>query len=150
MATHSSTLAWRILWTEEPGGMLSMGSHRVRHDWSDWACLHALEKEIATHSSILPWGIPGTEEPGGLPSMGSLRVGHDWSALAAAASIVYICQSQSPSSSHLLFSRRCPCICSLYLCLYFCFVNKIIYTNFFGFHIYVLTYAVCFSDLLHS
>ena len=35
MATHSSVLAWRILWTEEPGGLLSMGSHRVGHDWSD-------------------------------------------------------------------------------------------------------------------
>ena len=32
MATHSSVLAWRILWTEEPGGPLSMGSHRVGHD----------------------------------------------------------------------------------------------------------------------
>ena len=32
MATHSSTLAWRIPWTEEPGGLPSMGSHRVGHD----------------------------------------------------------------------------------------------------------------------
>ena len=32
MATHSSILAWRILWTEEPGGLLIMGSHRVGHD----------------------------------------------------------------------------------------------------------------------
>ena len=32
MATHSSVLAWRILWTEEPGGLLSMGSHRAEHD----------------------------------------------------------------------------------------------------------------------
>ena len=32
MATHSSILAWRIPWTEEPGGVWSMGSHRVRHD----------------------------------------------------------------------------------------------------------------------
>ena len=31
-ATHCSILAWRILWTEEPGALLSMGSHRVRHD----------------------------------------------------------------------------------------------------------------------
>ena len=30
MATHSSVLAWRIPWTEEPGGLLSIGSHRVR------------------------------------------------------------------------------------------------------------------------
>ena len=32
MATHSWKLAWRITWTEEPGGLQSMGSHRVRHD----------------------------------------------------------------------------------------------------------------------
>ena len=32
MATHSSILAWRIPWTEEPGGLQSMGLHRVRHD----------------------------------------------------------------------------------------------------------------------
>jgi len=32
MATHSSILDWRILWTEEPGGMQLMGSQRVRHD----------------------------------------------------------------------------------------------------------------------
>ena len=32
MTTHSSTLAWRIPWTEEPSGLLSMGSHRVGHD----------------------------------------------------------------------------------------------------------------------
>ena len=31
MATHSSILAWRITWTEEPGGLQSVGSHRVRH-----------------------------------------------------------------------------------------------------------------------
>ena len=37
MATHSSVLAWRIPGTEEPGGLLSMGLHRVRHDWSDLA-----------------------------------------------------------------------------------------------------------------
>ena len=37
MATHSSILAWRIPGTEEPGGLLSMGSHRVGHDWSHLA-----------------------------------------------------------------------------------------------------------------
>ena len=40
MATHSSILAWRISWTEEPGGLQSMWSQRVRHDWSDLACMH--------------------------------------------------------------------------------------------------------------
>ena len=37
MATHSSVLAWRIPGTEEPGGLPSMGPHRVRHEWSDLA-----------------------------------------------------------------------------------------------------------------
>ena len=37
MATHSSILAWRFPGMEEPGGLPSMGSHRVRHDWSDLA-----------------------------------------------------------------------------------------------------------------
>ena len=37
MATHSNILAWRIPGTGEPGGLPSMGSHRVRHDWSDLA-----------------------------------------------------------------------------------------------------------------
>ena len=87
---HSSTLAWRIPWTEEPGRLQSMGSRRVRHDWATSISLftfhfHALEKEMATHYSILAWRIPGTEEPGGLPSMGLHRVRHNWSNLAAAA-----------------------------------------------------------------
>ena len=38
MATHSSILTWRILWTEEPGGLQSIGLQRVRHDWSNLAC----------------------------------------------------------------------------------------------------------------
>ena len=41
MATHSSALAWRIPGTAEPGGLLSMGSHRVGHDWSDLAAAAA-------------------------------------------------------------------------------------------------------------
>jgi len=41
MATHSSVLAWRIPGTGEPGGLPSMGSHRVRHDWSDSAAVAA-------------------------------------------------------------------------------------------------------------
>ena len=34
MATYSSMVAWKISWTEEPGGLQSMGSQRVRHDWA--------------------------------------------------------------------------------------------------------------------
>ena len=77
MAPHSSTLAWKIPWTEEPGRLQSMGLLRVGHDFTFTFHFHALEKEMATHSSVLAWRIPGTGEPGGLPSMGSHRVGHD-------------------------------------------------------------------------
>ena len=74
MAPHSSTLAWKIPWTEEPGGLQSMG---LLSDFTFTFHLHALEKEVATYSSVLAWRIPGTAEPGGQPSMGSHRVGHD-------------------------------------------------------------------------
>ena len=42
MATHSSVLAWRILGSGEPAGLLSMGSHRVGHNWSNLAAAAAL------------------------------------------------------------------------------------------------------------
>ena len=80
MATHSSTLAWKIPWMEESGRLQSMGSRGVRHLLTDFTFafhFHALEKEMAIHSSVLAWRIPGTAEPGGLPSMGSHGVGHD-------------------------------------------------------------------------
>ena len=79
MAPHSSTLAWKIPWMEEPGGLQSMGSLRVERlsDFTFTFHFHALEKEMATHSSVLAWRIPGTGEPGGLPSLGLHRVGHD-------------------------------------------------------------------------
>ena len=51
VATHPSILAWRILWTEEPGRLLSMGSHRVGHDWSDLSVAAASDfpKELNLH-----------------------------------------------------------------------------------------------------
>ena len=62
MALHSSTLAWKIPWMEEPGRLQSMGS-QSRTQLSDFPFtfhFHALEKEMATHSSVLAWRIPGT------------------------------------------------------------------------------------------
>ena len=53
--------------------------------------------------------------------------------------MVYICQSQPPNSSHPPFHPWCLYVCSLYLCLYFCFVNKIVYYRFFP--IYMCSYA---------
>ena len=96
MAPHSSTLAWKIPWTEEPGGLQSMVSLRVGHDrvtsLSLFTFMHWRRKWQPP--SVLAWRIPGTGEPGGLPSMGSHRVGHDWSDSAAAAAEV-----KSPTAS---------------------------------------------------
>ena len=100
MAAHSSTFAWKIPWTEEPGRLQSVGLQRVGHGWETWTSLVAqtvkrlstmqetwvpslgredpLEKEMAIYSSTLAWKIPWTEEPGRLQSMGSQRVRHDW------------------------------------------------------------------------
>ena len=56
MATHSSTLAWKIPWMEEPGRLQFMGSLRARlSDFTFTFHFHALEKEMATHSSVLAW-----------------------------------------------------------------------------------------------
>ena len=55
MATHSSVFAWRIPGMGKPGGLPSMGSHRVRHDWSDLAIAIASDENF----SLLPW----KEEP---------------------------------------------------------------------------------------
>ena len=87
MATHSSTLAWKIPWTEEPVAS-DCGVLKSRTRLGDLTFtfhFHALEKEMATHSSVLACKYPGTGEPGGLLSMGSHRVRHDRSDLAAAA-----------------------------------------------------------------
>ena len=79
MAPHSSTLAWKTPWTEEPGRLQSMRSLSWTQlsDFTFTFHFHVLEKEMATHTSVLAWRIPGTGEPGGLPSVGSHRVGHD-------------------------------------------------------------------------
>ena len=51
MATHSSTFAWRIPWTEEPGGLQSMGLQRVRHDWVTFT-FREESKEIPWHFQL--------------------------------------------------------------------------------------------------
>ena len=102
MTIYSSTLAWRIPWTEEPGRLQSTGSQRVRQDWvtniwifpgsSDSKASATrqetqvqslgqedlLKKEMVTHSRTLAWKIPWIEELGRLQSIGSQRDGDDW------------------------------------------------------------------------
>ena len=66
MATHSSILAWRIPWTEEPGGLQSTGSQRVGHDWATSLCFVLLCPDIV----LMVWGFQHPEVIGTSPSAG--------------------------------------------------------------------------------
>ena len=89
MAPHSSTLAWKIPWMEEPGRLQSMGSLRVGHYWvtslSLFTFMHWIRK----------WQLTPVFLPGESQGWGSLvgcrlwgrTVGHNWSDLAAAAAV---------------------------------------------------------------
>ena len=87
MALHSSILDWKIPWMEEPGGLQSMGSLRVGHDWATslslFTFMHWRRKWQPT-PVFLPGESQGRGSRVGCP-MGSHRVRHDWSNLAAAA-----------------------------------------------------------------
>ena len=54
MAPHSSTLAWKIPWTEEPGRLQSMGSLRVGHNWSDLACFWSWTTSSLSLVDLIP------------------------------------------------------------------------------------------------
>ena len=89
MATHSSILAWKIPWTEEPARLQSMGSQRVRHNWmtslSLFTFMHWRRKWQPT-----PVFLPRESQGRGSPVRCRLwgrRVGHDWSDLAVAAAL---------------------------------------------------------------
>ena len=58
MATHSIILAWRILWTEEPGRAWSTESQRVRHYWSDLACMQVYTQNVLNFYFINPSTTP--------------------------------------------------------------------------------------------
>ena len=79
MAPHSSTFAWKIPWTEDPGGLQSMGS--LQSDTTERLHFHFSLSCIGEgNGNPLQCSClenPRDGEPGGLPSMGSHRVGHD-------------------------------------------------------------------------
>ena len=79
MASHSSTLAWKIhgrksLVGYSPWGGEELDTTEQPHFHFSFSCTG---QGNGNPRSVLAWRIPGTEEPGGLPSMGSHRVGHD-------------------------------------------------------------------------
>ena len=90
MAPHSSTLAWKIPWIEEPGGLQSMGSLRVEHDWATslslFTFMHWRRKWQPT-PVFLPGESQGWGSLVGCHLWGSHRAGNDWSNLAAAAAV---------------------------------------------------------------
>ena len=109
MAPHSSTLAWKIPWMEEPGGPQSMGSLRVGQDsatlLSLFTFLHWRRQWQPT-----PVFLPGESQGRGSLvgcRLWSRRVGHDWSDLAAAAA-AWTCLS-----SPVKLSRTLPSPCNL-------------------------------------
>ena len=132
MATHSSALAWKIPWTEGPGGLQSMGSLGVWHDWATSLSLltfmHWRRKWQPT-----PVFLPGESQGRGnlvgcrLWGCTSHRVGHDWSDLAAAAAAAV------NSCSHFLFHH----ISVLEGCM------------FLGFYPFILGYPICCCIILH-
>ena len=100
MATHSSVLAWRIPWTEEPGELQSMGSERVLYNWATNTHTYThiriyiyiqIYVYVYTHSSILVWEMPQIEsEPGGLQSSGSQRFRHNLAYIVCMCIYMYI------------------------------------------------------------
>ena len=117
MAHHSSTFAWKIPWTEEPGRLQSMGSLRVRHDWATSLSLFTF-MHWRRRWQPTPVFLPGESQ-----GWGSLvgcrlwgrRVGHDWSNLAAAA-----------LGHGLGFTKTvCVCVCvhaHMHTCTYYLWV----------------------------
>ena len=133
MAPHSSTFAWKIPWTEEPGRLQSMGSLRVGHYWATSLSLFTFmhwKRKWQPTPAFLPWESQGWESLVGC-HLGSHRVRHDWSDSAAAAA-VYICHFQSSNSSHPLLPPPSPCssVCSPPQCLCSYPANRFICTIF--------------------
>ena len=98
MATHSRTLAWKIPWVEEPGGLQSTGSHRVGNDWSDLAAaamnvcwsINRFPNSNNVLSSSCPWPVSGLSltylQPRPLSLEESLRV-------SMSSQLSHVCES---------------------------------------------------------
>ena len=96
MAPHSSTLAWKIPWTEEPGGLQSMGSLRVRHDWATSLSLF----------TSMHWRRKWQPTPGFLPGESQGCGGAWWAAVYGVAQSQTRLKRLSSRSSHA-FGRIC-------------------------------------------
>ena len=126
MAAHSSTLAWRIPWVEEPVGCSPWGQGEL--DTTERLHFHfSLPCTGEGNGNPLQCSClenPRDREPGGLRSMGSHRVGHNWSDLAAAAKYFEKYSSTGYITAAFMFASRHPgleikyCTTILYTVLY--------------------------------
>ena len=83
-ATNSSILAWKIPWTEEPGGLQSIGSQRVRHDWIDLAHMQAVflwAWETSDQIRSVTQSCPTLCDPWIAARQASLSITNSWSSL---------------------------------------------------------------------
>ena len=101
MATHSSILAWRIPWTEEPGRQQSIGSQRVGHDWSKLACTRTRHRA-------------STNEPR-TPRSSSLRLREGKEKRTIIESLLSAAATARPHSCHLFYLHRTPEMLSYWL-----------------------------------
>ena len=129
MAPHSSTLAWKIPWTEAPGSLQSTGSWRVGHDWATslslFTFLHWRRKWQPT-LVFLPgesqgWGSLVAAVYGVTQSQTRLKWLSSSSSSSSVYMLIWITQSSHPISPTLF---QYPYVYSLHLCLYICFANK--------------------------
>ena len=98
MVTHSSILAWEIPWTEEPSGLLFMGSQRVEHNWSNSACMHAQAMNTSKLSKLLQQNLT------------SVHVGNRKTDTG-----IMIKQTKFHCAEHSVWSSRSVCHPSLFL-----------------------------------
>ena len=100
MATHSSVLAWRIPGMGEPGRLLSMGSHRVRHDWSDLAAAAAAWRPIRPFRTI-PNAKSESQETPGVTGKFGLGVQNE-----AGQRLIEFCQENTLIIANTLFQQH--------------------------------------------
>jgi len=108
MAPHSSTLAWKILWTEEPGRLQSMGSLRVRYNWATslslFTFMHWRRKWQPT-----PVFLPGESRDGGAWWAAVYGVAQSWTRLKWLSSIIRpLHEREVEEILHgIIFSMKC-------------------------------------------
>ena len=131
MATHSSVLAERIPWTKELGGLPSMGSQRVRHNWATEhlsTCTHVLRRAKGTHwadiletlSIICSQNQPDQEAPSPEPGCLSLRPTESMRVPCVLPLSSWSCLANSGSHRFHLSVCVCVCVC---VCMLSCWIQ---------------------------